>query len=217
MNSSSKRFAGIVFDLDGVLVDSRPVLETAVRQAIHDVGVPWHDAMLEVVFRDHRAVFSNTYPRHPHLLRRFHVSYSGNPIHAQVVLLPYAKETLSKLKSLGIALALATTKDFVRTRKILDGFSLVFDHVVTSDDTATTRPDPEPLLRALSGIEVTRSAALYVGDTPLDIEQSRNAALPCVAVATGAYSARELATHAPECVVDDLRQLAQFVERSNGV
>ena len=213
-----KHIRGIVFDLDGVLISSSRAIDSAVRRAVSELGLPWRDSILEVFYKSHREVFARVYCDFGDALNRFDALYSEDPAHLnEVRLQPYASEILDFLKRMGLRLAISTTKDSSRTTKILNHFGFDLDTVVTADDTLATRPDPEPLLLALNKIGVIPDQALYVGDTPLDIVQGRNATVSCVGITTGHYPAEELWREHPTYVIKELNELNEIVRAINGI
>jgi pyrophosphatase PpaX len=65
------------------------------------------------------------------------------------------------------------------------GIERWFDVVVTCDDTAAHKPDPEPILLALERLGVRPEDAAYVGDSPFDVGAARAAGVFAVAVSWG--------------------------------
>jgi pyrophosphatase PpaX len=67
----------------------------------------------------------------------------------------------------------------------LPGLDANFEVVVTSEDTARQKPDPEPLLHALALLEARPEEAAYVGDSPFDVAAAHGAGVYAVAVGWG--------------------------------
>ena len=166
-----------IFDLDGTLVDTRALYAAAYTAGFTaELATP--------------PTFEQLVARRPsaerHLLLEWYGDEIGDRIHRQVVatyreLAPAhltgfyegVEPLLEQLREGGLALGLVTGKSraaYEITAEHLD-FG-VFDVVVVEDDVAEPKPDPAGILLALERLGVEPSAALYVGDTPMDLEAS---------------------------------------------
>lgn len=67
-----------------------------------------------------------------------------------------------------------------------------FDTHVTSDDVDRSKPDADVLHAALKKVRVGHEKAVYIGDTPYDVEAARRAGVRCIAVRTGGWNDDEL-------------------------
>ena len=71
--------------------------------------------------------------------------------------------------------------------------------VVAGDETERHKPDPEPLLSALERLAPSRRGAVYVGDSPFDMQAAKAAGIAAVAVTWGRIHTRErLARRQPD-------------------
>ena len=89
-----------------------------------------------------------------------------------------------RARSLARHAALVTTSDRRNARRVLGALGLdgAFDVVVTSDDVARTKPDPEPYRLALQRLGVAAAEALAVEDSPAGIRGALAAGLRVLAV-----------------------------------
>jgi phosphoglycolate phosphatase-like HAD superfamily hydrolase len=118
----------------------------------------------------------------------------------------------------GHILALFTGKDSERTWEMLKHFSVheLFDVVVSGDDVKQGKPDPEGLLSILSRTATPADHAVYIGDSPNDIECAHRAGTLSVAVAWGMATQQDLLAARPSCFVDRPSQLYQSVSTLPG-
>ncbi|HEX2740118.1 MAG TPA: HAD hydrolase-like protein, partial [Rubrobacter sp.] len=121
---------------------------------------------------------------------------------------PGIEESLSRLHSAGIKVAVVTSKRRVSVEMALQnypGLRNVVDRFVTMEDTTEHKPDPEPLLRGLELLgNVPKEEAVYVGDSPFDVEAAKAAGLRSVAVSWGAFSEDTLRAAGPDHLVPDI-------------
>lgn len=112
-------------------------------------------------------------------------------------------DLLSRLKTC-YKLGIVTNRN-ARGIKMLTEFQLrdFFDVVITSSDVNEPKPSPEGLLKACGLLGVTPAEALYVGDSPSDMQAARAAGMPFVAYENVALNAKLRA--------DDMRTLGFLI------
>jgi pyrophosphatase PpaX len=128
---------------------------------------------------------------------------------------PGVEESLDRLGSAGIKVAVVTSKRRVSVEMALEifpGLRNVVDRFVTLEDTAHHKPHPEPLLRALKLLgSIPKERAAYVGDSPFDVEAAKAAGLTSVAVSWGAFSEDALRAAEPDHLVSDIRSAVDVI------
>ncbi|MEU6021914.1 HAD-IA family hydrolase [Micromonospora sp. NPDC047134] len=205
----------VIFDLDGVLVDSIAVAREAFRIAYDEVvgdGVAPVDEycrypgrhLVEVLrLMGLPATMASPFVRESHRLA------------GQVRLMPGVIDLLEVLGRRGIPMAVATSKDGVRARTLLDqlGILPVFAHVLGADEVDRPKPAPDIVLRTLALLGIEAPAALMVGDAVADIACARAAGVVSVAATWGETDRATLLTAEPDVVLDhpaDLLALSPF-------
>lgn len=174
--------AGVVFDLDGTLVDSREDIAQAANYCLAAAGLPPRTtAEIQAFIGDgSRLLLARASgldapdPRLDEMLERFFVYYTAHAVdHTQ--LLPGAREALAALAHL--PRALCTNKPRVTTLALLEGLGIdaSFDAVVAAGDVPHHKPHPAPLLRASELLGVPSQRLVLVGDGPQDVECARAA------------------------------------------
>ncbi len=122
-------------------------------------------------------------------------------------------QTLDALKRRGIILGVVSgarpeVLDLLREDGILDRF----DAVVLGADVSRRKPDPEGLVKCLRELGVEADRAVYVGDTPVDIQASRAAGVRAVAVLTGAGDSAMMSAQEPDRLVLSHLSLPGIIE-----
>jgi pyrophosphatase PpaX len=198
-----RRLPAVLFDMDGTLLDS---IELIIEGAVHAfggregprptreewkalIGTPL-DAMLApwAVDAEDAAFLKARY-------RQFQVdNHDGF-----VSLYDGVEETLRVLHALGHPLGIVSSKLDSGIRRSMDFYRLtpLFDVIVGIDHTARHKPDPEPVRFALAKLGVGTHEAIFVGDSPHDIEAGRAAGVVTVAVPWGAYTRAEIEPAGP--------------------
>ena len=122
------------------------------------------------------------------------------------------KETLCRLKSLGIRLAVVTTDSADITGKCLKGLGIesFFDKIYTDDGRTPTKPEPYCAEDFLKAYGIKPENAVMVGDTLTDARFAENAGMKFIAVASGT-AGKELEDRAA-AVIPDISGLDHIIE-----
>ena len=212
---------GVLFDVDGTLVDSAYIHTLAwwqaFRQHQHDVpmaaihrcvgmgGDRLVDTLLPAgrdrnadaeILTSHAAVFAQSWP-------------SLRPLDG-------AKELLAQCHAGGLAVALASSarsQDLAAARKAIGADSFI--HAATSaDDAKASKPAPDILIAALEAVGVAASGAVYVGDAVWDMQAAAALGIPAIGVTCGGTSAAELREAGAAEVYDGPRDILENLQAS---
>jgi len=188
---------GIVFDLDGTLVDSYAAISESLNHARAGFGMP---AAPEEHVRSHvgrglEALIADLVgpDRIVEGVRMFRERYAA--VYAsKTFLLTGVVSTLETLSERGYPMSVASNKPARFGRAIADalGLSAYLVSVHGPDTVGSTKPDPAMLRRCLEDMQVTVPSAIYVGDMVLDVETAARAGVPVILVGGGSSTAREL-------------------------
>ena len=182
----------LIFDLDGTLVDSAPDLATALNGLLAELGKP---ALSEntvrsmvgdgagVLVQRGLAASGLAGADQPSALKRFLALYRDCLID-QTCDYPEVEATLERLQAAGHKLGICTNKPIDPTRRILAALKLdrFFGVVIGGDSLPKRKPDPEPLLAAIDGLNGAASSAVMIGDSANDVLCARAAAVTAILI-----------------------------------
>ncbi|MCX5150037.1 HAD-IA family hydrolase [Streptomyces sp. NBC_00320] len=173
----------VIFDLDGVVVDSFAVMEEAFAIAYKEV-VGEGQAPFEE-YRRHQGRYFPDIMRImglPLEMEGPFVRESYRLAH-QVPVFEGITELLLTLRTRGYKLAVATGKSGPRARSLLEQLGLLpfFDHVIGSDEVAHPKPAPDIVVRALELMGLPAEEAIMIGDAPTDIASAHGAGVASAA------------------------------------
>lgn len=202
-----------LFDIDGTLVDST-----------YHHALAWHRAFVRVgeippMWRIHRAIGMGGDKLVAHVAGDEVEERSGDDlrdswrqeylgIRSEVRPLQGAVELARRLSADGFRLALASSGDPQFAQESIDllGIGDLVDVLTTSDDVDGSKPEPDLVDLTLERLgEVER--AVFVGDTPYDVEAARRAGLGCLTVLTGGFGRSELDEAGALVVAESLAEL----------
>jgi HAD superfamily hydrolase (TIGR01509 family) len=218
MSKTKLKVKGILFDLDGTIVDSKQAYIEAARTAFQALGQkpPTLRTALQIPKRleqnqpiDDLVKASTTQFLYVYLKTFYAITeMKTEPIPN----IHIALETLRQKAKL----ALITMRNVPKTAIIKElgnfGLAQYFIYIVTAQDTHKPKPSPEALIRTLKAIDVQVCECLIVGDSTSDIKAGKAAGAKTVAVTSGLYSQRELAKLNPDLILKDATQLLNYIE-----
>ncbi|MEX2263724.1 MAG: HAD family hydrolase [Bryobacteraceae bacterium] len=201
LSNSQSRDLAFLFDLDGTLVDSVYQHVLAWREALESRGIQL------AVWRIHRQIgmsgglFVNALLRETgrrvsaeeaEQLQRVHAECFARYA-SQVRPLPGARELLEYLTRAGVPWAIATSGRFESARRTLSLLGIGEDAVVvTRDQVAHAKPDPDLFLAAAERLGVDIAASVVIGDSVWDLLAARRARALGVGLLSGGYGHEEL-------------------------
>lgn len=178
---------GLVFDFDGTLVDSYPLIEEAFAHVMRTHRLD--DAAREL-FRRSRGLplpeqMKLVAPDMSEDLVATYRSVDSTLGHAPVF--RGIPTLVKKLRQAGSPLGVVSCKRraLIEAELELAGLRGFFDVVIGFDDVTPPKPAPDPLLAAIARLGLSRSSAIYIGDSMVDLETGRAARVRTVLAAWG--------------------------------
>ena len=180
----------ILFDLDGTLIDSTEAILESFAAAYGAFGEPV-PAETEIrrrigepltqMFAD-MGVTRGTVAEHVAAYKEHYRKISCQ----KTVLLPGAREAVERASRFA-RLGVVTTKTGKYSIELLEHLGLMrfFEVLIGSEDVTHHKPHPEPVLKALQAMGLSRRDCWMVGDTPMDVEAARAAGVEPFAVTCG--------------------------------
>ncbi len=169
---------GVLLDLDGVLINSWPVAEQAIRAAVLSLYGEEREAPVEQ-FRARLGEPLEAIARALGMADGFVPAFrSYARAHAGLVqIFDGIPEMLRRLRALSIGIGVVTAKDRLRTEELFEtlGLAPLVDVLVTADD-APGKPDPAALYLCMERLG-TRNVQGYLGDAAADMAAARNAGM----------------------------------------
>lgn len=218
---------GLLFDLDGTLVDSVPDIANAANMMLEQLGLARADD------QDLRKWVGNGAPR---LVKRALTGHiDGEPeatifeqalplffdlyadhVYVDSALYPGVLETLEYFKQQGFVMGCVTNKPSRHTVSLLEdaGLSQFFSSIVAGDTLPTHKPDAEPLLHAAQQLGVPAQSCIMIGDSVNDILAGQAASMPVFCLTYGYNQGLNLGAKNPDALVDHFSDLTGLVTKA---
>ena len=184
------RFRIVLFDLNGTLIDSGPIILASMQYAVTSVlgrEIPPDELGMQIggqgIVAQMQAIDA---ARADDLLEAYKTHNDG--LHETLEAFDELVALLPGLKAEGRKLGIVTAKRHRTVGLALDRFPALadaFDVVVGFEDTDRHKPEPEPVLLAMEKLAGTCEETVYIGDSPFDIGAAKAAGVFSVAVGWG--------------------------------
>lgn len=186
-----KRFKGILFDMDGVLVDSMQYHCKSFQKIFKDLGISVDEE--EIYKREGQAsreIFEQIFNMKDVNLNEDQINkivQERRKIFSEIEktkIFKQVKKILPELRN-HYKLGVVSGSNEETVKRFVDKeFNGIFDSVVTGDDVSRTKPDPEPFYKGSKELELEKNNTMIVENAPLGIKASDRAEMYCIAVAT---------------------------------
>lgn len=205
------RFAAVIFDMDGVLVDGEPLHFRAVNQLLAADG-------LEITLEQYKPYMGTKAGWRefvvdlnlPHPVEHYSALYDEvilEQYRTEAVALPGALAVVSAIREAGIPLALCSSsrRSWVDVSLERIGLDNSFDTITTGSDVEAGKPAPDIYLAAAAAIGHAPENCLAIEDAPAGIESAKAAGMTCWAVLT--EFTRDLDLPNPDAVFETLEHI----------
>ncbi len=213
----NKKYDLVIFDFDGTLVDSVPLIARAIMQANEKIGAPACSFELakSVIGLSLDEIFNTVAPGMPEALREPYMQFYSRYFFAhddEIQFFDGVPEMLGELRARGYKLAIATGKARIGLERFNRRLELdaLFDSTICSNESAS-KPDPLMINMLLERFGLGKSLALMVGDSEHDVNTANNARVDSAAVTYGAGKEEDLRLLNPTYMVDSLEGLMRIL------
>lgn len=219
MSEQGHNSSGVIFDLDGTLIDTLDDISDAINAVFNEVGI---DAVPRERVRSlvgeglesllSRASGEKNDERIADFVSRYRSIYSAGMLN-KTQLYPGVDALLDKLSQKVIPMAVLSNKPHEYTAPIARALlgRWPFIDCRGAMDGVPRKPDPTAALDVAERMKRTVSHILFVGDSPTDIHTGRNAGMESVAVTWGYRDRAELVACEPTHIVDSPAELTDVL------
>jgi HAD superfamily hydrolase (TIGR01509 family) len=214
-SQAASELRAVLFDMDGLLVDSEPLWFEAERFVMARMGGSWAEADQEqliggslgnsVAYMRARA----TRPAEPEQVGRWLLDTMAALVAERgVPLMPGAAELLAEIAAAGIPRALVTSAQRQIMDAVIASTDLGFGVTVCAEDVSRGKPDAEPYLRAAALLGEPPGGCVALEDSPRGIASAQSAGCPVIAVPSVLLAAEAAGPRRPApAVVPSLREV----------
>jgi len=221
-----KEQLGIIFDMDGVLVDSEDAMKTTSIESLRRFGIDpqkedfveftgmGEDAFIGGVAGKYELEYDSEMKDYAYML---YVEKARDLVYVY----PGVKDVISSVKRKGCKIAVASAADLIKVRTNLACIGVeedFFNTFITGSDVSRKKPDPEIFLKAAQNMGVNPADCIVLEDAKSGIAAAKAAGMACIGITT-AFSYEELSATKADYVVDDIQKallkIYEWIESKN--
>ena len=203
----------ILFDLDGTLINSLPLIKKTFQKVFAEMNIPWNNGeVLKTIGLPLRQICQEFAGDRNENCFKLYQTYQREEHAVLTKLYPGTLETMQTLQSKGYTLGLVTSKrrTMVDEELIFTGLSEFFTISVTVNDTAKPKPEPDPVWKALELLNARPDQTIYIGDSWYDLLAGQRAGVMTAGVTWGMASKEELAEYKPDLIFDSWDEILEY-------
>jgi HAD superfamily hydrolase (TIGR01509 family) len=181
--------AAVLFDMDGLLIDSEPLWLEAETAIMARLGASWTEKDQAALLggslkRTVRYLLAKaTRPAPPELVGDWLMSDITERVRRDgVPVRPGARELLASVRRAGLPHALVTSSEHDFMEAVLASTGMRFDVLVCAEDVTATKPDPEPYLLAAKLVGMPPGDCFALEDSPNGVASAEAAGCQVFAV-----------------------------------
>ena len=213
-----KNYKAILFDMDGVLIESEYLMRSSAIRALADYGVTArHEDFLEFTGMGEDRFVGGVAEKHGLVykteMKELAYDYFGQKVKEEAHVPAGVKKMLEALHGMGLTLAVCSAADLRKVRYNLMAIGVeetIFSALVTGSDVARKKPFPDIYLEGARRIGMDPEDCLVIEDAISGIQAAHAAGMDAVGVPT-TFSQEVLQEKAaPEYMLDEIRNLTKL-------
>ncbi|HTW20666.1 MAG TPA: HAD family hydrolase [Mycobacteriales bacterium] len=207
---------GVLFDIDGTLVDTNYLHAVTWAEAFRSCGYAVATSRLHhLIGQGSDRLVTSVLGKDDPAVAEAHADFYGPHLH-HLCAFDGAADLLRKIRASGVSVVLATSAAKRDARFLADAIDAddAIDHLTTNDDADSSKPDPDIVNAALRGAGLDAADCVFVGDTTWDVEAAKRAGMPCICVLTGGIDERELRDAGAIEIYEDVSALHERLAQS---
>lgn len=202
---------GVIFDMDGVLVDSENAMKETSIESLERFGInPKKDDFVEFTGMGEDAFIGGVAGKYDlkynHEMKDYAYMLYAKKAKELVYVYPQVKDILFEAKQHGFAIAVASAADLIKVEINLECIGIemdFFDAVITGSDVKNKKPDPEIFIKAAETMEVAPGDCIVIEDAVSGIKAAQAAGMASIGITT-AFCKDELLVLSPDYVTANI-------------
>ena len=212
------KYKAILFDMDGVLIESEFLMRASAIKALADYGITAkHEDFLEFTGMGEDKFVGGVAEKHGHkyevAMKELAYDYFGQDVKEMAHVPAGVKEMLTALHEKGLVLGVCSAADLRKVKYNIQAIGVdesIFTALVTGSDVARKKPFPDIYLEGARRIGMDPEDCLVIEDAISGIQAAHAAGMDAVGVPT-TFSQEVLQEKAaPEYMLDEIRNLTKL-------
>lgn len=209
----------IIYDLDGVLIDSNPAIRESILHVLDEMNLQYHiNEIMEQMGTPLNLIFEDIFnekdqSKIPEAIETYRKYYAESGKKA-IIVQEKVCETLEYFSQNGIQQCIASNSSRELMEPILEdvGIMRYIDFFVGVDDVEKPKPDPIILEQIMERTRTSKKETAFVDDSSTGLGAGKKAGVHTVGIATGVHTTKQIMTVDPEFILTKIDQLKQIIK-----
>ncbi len=214
-------FEAVIFDWDGTLADTLPIIVFLFQKVLQRAGCNVSDGfLLKRIGIGARNMFKDA-------LKSSNITFDETKIDElmeektkmqlevldKIQLFEGAFKLLNLLRpKVKLALATMSNREIVDKLLTMKNLEKYFDFIITADEVSKLKPDPEVFLMCALKLGCQPEKCVVIEDSVFGVAAAKKANMKCIAIPSGAYSKADLKKESPDLIVDSLKETQKILD-----
>lgn len=209
----------IIFDFDGTIADTRPIILKSFHGTFDAMNLPQHSdeeiaatigLPLVKAFPILSPMCEEKAEQCTAVYRKIFEKINQK---TEVLMFPHVSDTLKNLHDQGSICTIATSRGEDSVKDFIKAFGLsdIITYVIAAENVKQAKPNPEPVNKTLTHFNIKPEDAAVVGDTHFDILMGNNAGCLTIGVSYGYGSRESLIKAGAGAIIDDMEDLTELL------
>lgn len=212
----------VIYDLDGVLIDSSKGIIKAFELSLSEIGIKIEQeeirkrigvGLIEIL----EELLPNALHEEVWRLRDRYIHHFQSLGPEYIQLLSGVTETLKILKTKGYKQAVATNKTRSEATRILKnlGIQQYLDYVIGFMDVPNAKPSPDMINRTLEEFRIAKEKTVFVDDTTFGLTAGIRSGVYTIGITTGTQDKDTIARVKPNFIIESLPEIIKLLEKKS--
>lgn len=210
------KYKYILFDLDGTLINTNKLIIDSFKYTLkRHLGIDAEDCQILKYFGEPLITTLERFSKDKaEEMFQTYITYNESIHDKNVEAFDNVDLVLKSLTDIGCIMCIVTSKRKVLAKRGLELFDLLkyFNEVIACEDTIKHKPEPDPIIKALSELNAKPEMALMVGDSEYDIKCAKNAGVRSVFVSWSEAGIHQNHDIEADYIINDIIQLIDIVK-----
>jgi HAD superfamily hydrolase (TIGR01509 family) len=210
----------IIYDLDGVLIDSNKAILESFKRTMMEINEPFKpEEIFSRIGFSLPQIFKDTLPSKYHTmleeLRQIYIKHFQSLDLKYSKLLPEVPETLLEMQDRGFFQSVATNKTVTEAKRILEELGVLefFDLLAGFMTVDNPKPEPDMIFYTLEKLQVEPFEAVLVDDTNVGLTAGIKAGVKTIGITTGNNTLEQIQLVNPTMIVHRFSEISRIIKR----
>ena len=207
----------VIYDLDGVLIDSSEGIRKTFERSLKELGADYHGTDIkEMIGLPLEDIYFEVFQKDEDMVKRgaeiFRREYATLSLENTVVI-EGVTDALESIREAGFMQSVATNKASYLATKLLShlGIAEYFEIIIGALDVPRPKPAPDMINLTLENLSVGKYEAVFVDDTVTGLSAGVEAGVRTVGITTGPHSREMLEIVDPDIIIGNLSELVSII------